>query len=539
MVGAGAANQRRGPLDPRLLRHTRASGPYLAASVLIGCLTAGLVIVQAYLLAEAVAAVTLAPLLPLAGIVAGRALLAWVQEVAARRASAAVKSALRIKLLEHAVRLGPGWLAGERKSSLTTLIGPGLDALDEYFARYLPQLVLAAIVPGAIVVVLLGADLIAGLTVALTLPLIPVFMVLIGMATQAMAKRRWRALSVLAHHFGDVVAGLPTLKIFGRAKAQVSSVRSVSDRHRSESLRSLRVAFLSALALELLSTLSVALVAVGIGVRLVDGDIGLRTALTALILAPEAYLPIRKVGQHYHASADGVAAVSEAFTVLETEPVRTVSDSLTVQPLAARPSRIAVAGLGVRGVRDLSFDVGPGEILAITGPSGAGKTSVLDVLLGFIAPDAGEVRIDGVPLDALDPQDWRRQIGWVGQLPYLRAGTIEENVELGSDPESRADPARVGRALQNAAASELTPDRLIGEGGLGLSVGERRRVALARALAREPTILLLDEPTAGLDAEAEAQVGKTLLRLRDEGRTILLVSHRPDTLVWADREVEL
>ncbi|MBM7786685.1 thiol reductant ABC exporter subunit CydD [Tenggerimyces flavus] len=508
------------PLDPRLLRYAKATAPYVAACILVGAATAGLVIAQATLLASAIAHVTTAGLVPLAAIVLGRALLAWGQEVAAHRASAAVKASLREQLVRKALALGPHWLANERKAALTTLATRGLDALDGYFARYLPQLVLAVVVPAAIVVWLVANDLIAGITVAITLPLIPVFMALVGLATRDRANRSWRALAVLAHHFADVVAGLPTLKIFGRAKTQAEAIRRVGAQHRRESLSLLRVAFLSGLVLELVATFSVALVAVGIGVRLVEGRLDLETALLVLILAPEAYVPLRLVGAHFHASADGLAAADEAFRVLETPALQTVGFWYRHAGVSRPEPHSLGAWLVVEGltvqypgdpepvVEDLSFEVRPGELVALAGPSGAGKSSVLNALVAT----------------------WRTQVGWVPQRPYLLDGSVADNVGFGN-------PAGdVERALADAGAQELDPATQVGEGGKRLSEGQRRRVALARALIRGVPVLLLDEPTAGVDAETEADIAAMLRR---SGRTVVLVTHHPALLAAADRVVDV
>ena len=310
------------PLDPRLLRYARATRAYLVLSVALGTAAAGLIIAQATLLADLITRAFLGgasiaglrtPMLLLLAVVAGRALVTWSQEVAAHRSSAAVKSRLRELLLRHAVRLGPSWLAGERGGELATVATRGIDALDGYFSRYLPQLVLAVMVPAAVGARILLGDWISALTVALTLPLIPVFAILVGLAAKRAMDRQWRTLSRLAGHFLDVVVGLPTLKVFGRAKAQAAVIREVTDRYRRATMSTLRVAFLSALVLELVSTISVALVAVSIGLRLLDGRIGLRTALLVIILAPEAYLPLRQVGAQYHASVEGLTAAERIF----------------------------------------------------------------------------------------------------------------------------------------------------------------------------------------------------------------------------------
>lgn len=315
------------PIDPRLLRYARATRFFLAAVVVLGALGAGLVIAQAMLLAELIVSSfeqrfdtgdLTTPLLLLAAVALGRALVSWLTELAAHRASAAVTSELRMRLVERAGQLGPGWLGGQRTGSLIALATRGVDALDDYFARYLPQLGLAVVVPVAVLARIVTEDWVSAAIIVVTLPLIPLFMALIGWATQSRMDRQWGLLSRLSGHFLDVVAGLPTLKIFGRAKAQAESIRRITHDYRRATLRTLRIAFLSSFALELLATLSVALVAVTIGMRLVHGDMDLYTGLVILVLAPEAYLPLRQVGAHYHAAAEGLAAAEEVFAVLET-----------------------------------------------------------------------------------------------------------------------------------------------------------------------------------------------------------------------------
>ncbi|MFJ8667879.1 thiol reductant ABC exporter subunit CydD [Streptomyces sp. NPDC093600] len=541
------------PIDPRLLRYARATRLFLAAVVVLGLVGAALVVAQAMLIAEVVVgafqkglsvSVLTTPLLLLAGVAGGRALVSWLTELAAHRAGAAVKSELRGRLLQQAAALGPGWLSGQKAGSLVALATRGVDALDDYFSRYLPQLGLAVVVPVAVLARIVTEDWVSAAVIVVTLPLIPLFMILIGWYTQARMDRQWKLLSRLSGHFLDVVAGLPTLKVFGRAKAQAESIRAITTEYRRATMRTLRIAFLSSFALELLSTLSVALVAVGIGMRLVHGDLDLYTGLVILILAPEAYLPIRQVGAQYHAAAEGLAAAEEIFDVLET-PVRqggAVSAPPSSPRLELENVTVRHAGRAEPSLDAASLVVEPGETVALVGPSGVGKSTLLDVVLGFAVPEeGGTVRVGGRALGSLDLAEWRSRIAWVPQRPYLFAGTIADNVRL-ARPD--ASDAAVRQALRDAGADGFVaglPDgveTVLGEDGGGLSAGQRQRLALARAFLADRPVLLLDEPTAALDGETEAAVVDAVRRLA-VGRTVLLVVHRPALLAVADRVVEL
>ncbi|MET9606449.1 thiol reductant ABC exporter subunit CydD [Streptomyces sp. NPDC006512] len=539
------------PIDPRLLRYARSTRLFLGAVVLLGLAGAGLVVGQAMLIAEIVvgafeeglgAGALRTPLLLLAAVALGRGLVAWLTELAAHRAGAAVKSELRVRLLDRAADLGLGRAGGQRTGSLVALATRGVDALDDYFSRYLPQLGLAVVVPVAVLARIVTEDWVSAAIIVVTLPLIPLFMILIGMATQSRMDRQWRLLSRLSGHFLDVVAGLPTLKVFGRAKAQAESIRKITDDYRQATMRTLRIAFLSSFALELLATLSVALVAVTIGMRLVHGELDLYTGLVILILAPEAYLPLRQVGAQYHAAAEGLAAAEEIFEVLET-PLPAPGGAA---PVPDADLRIEFDGVEVRyegrsasSPGPVSLVVEPGECVALTGPSGAGKSTLLNVLLGFVTPTAGRVRIGAVDQAELSLEQWRERVAWVPQRPHLFAGTIAENVRL-ARPGARDED--VEAALRDAGAWEFTaalPGGVhtpLGEGGVGLSAGQRQRLALARAFLADRPVLLLDEPTAALDGETEAAVVDAVRRLA-VGRTVLLVVHRPALLAVADRVV--
>ncbi|WP_046468052.1 thiol reductant ABC exporter subunit CydD [Allosalinactinospora lopnorensis] len=595
------------PLDPRLVRTAQAVRVHLVVTVLSGVAITVLVLAQAWLLAHVIAGATRGmgldelswAITAVAGVAIARGVLAYGAETAALRSAARAKSQLRRRLLAHVTGTraaeeeglpeSPGrgavWLSGQtgsdqgtgtpRAGELVTLATRGLDALDDYFARYLPQLVLAVLVPISVLVVVTRADWISGIIIAVTLPLIPIFMALVGRHTQARTQRQWRLLNRLGGHFLDVVEGLPTLAVFRRAKAQAAIIRRITDEHRRTTMSTLRIAFLSAFVLELLATLAVALVAVEIGIRLMYGILDYETALLVLILAPEAYLPLREVGARFHASMEGVAVAEQVFRVLDeraeearARPGERGEDPTTPVPIGAhRAPRIRLDGVGLvypdreaPALRDAALLVEPGRSLLLTGPSGSGKSSILSLLLRFTEPTSGRILVqeipepaaggtteaggegppegptgaDGwVPLSAIPPDEWRRRIAWVPQHPYLFDDSVAGNIRLG-DPEASLEAVRraAARAEADAFIRALPEsyDTRIGERGTRLSAGQRQRIALARAFLRDAPIVLLDEPTAHLDPENAAAIRTAAARLV-RGRTGIIVAH--DT-GWAD-----
>ncbi|TDC31781.1 thiol reductant ABC exporter subunit CydD [Micromonospora sp. 15K316] len=534
----------RRPFDPRLLRRVPAARRDLALLALLGVVAAGLVVAQATTLAALLATafdgrLDRPALAGFAATVAARALLVWAQGTVAARVAATVKAALRADLLAAVGRNGPGWVAGQRAGQLATLAGRGLDALDAYFTGYLPQLVLSVTVPLAVLARIGLADWSSALIIALTLPLIPIFGALLGWQAQAATERQWRRLSLLGGHFLDMVAGLPTLRAFGRARAQVDVVRRMADGHRVATMRTLRIAFLSALVLELVATLSVALVAVPVGIRLLGGGLALQTALLMLLLTPEAYLPLRAAGSRFHASQEGLTALNDAFEVEAGGPApRPAAGRLVPDGRGEiRFESVTVAYERTTALRDVTLTVRPGERIAVVGPSGAGKSTLLGLLLGFVTPTSGRITVDGVDLAEADLDAWRRQLAWVPQQAHLFAASLADNIRLGA-PDT--PDAAVAGAVHDAALDEVVaglPEGLgtvLGERGHGLSSGQRQRVALARAFLRDAPVVLLDEPTARLDSASEAVVLAATHRLV-AGRTALLVAHRPALLTDADR----
>jgi thiol reductant ABC exporter CydD subunit len=534
------------PLDPRLVRRSRSVRRHLALSVALGTVTAAVVVVQAMVLSRLVAdrfdgraVPALAVAVALSLVV--RALVGWAQGVAATAAAVRVKTELRTEIVEDLLdprRVGPRPDAG----SVVTLLGPGLDAFDGYVGRFLPQVALSVLVPGVVVGVIAWNDLLAGAVVGLTLPLVVVFMVLVGLLTRDRVDRRWRALERLGRHFADVLDGLVVLKVFGRRTAV--GLREVGERHRRASVRALRLAFLSSFVLELFSTLAVALVAVSVGLRVVRGGLPLDAALLVLLLAPEAFTPLRRLGALFHDSADGAEAVGRALEVLD-HPRHTGTGAvpdLRTGEIVLRDVVVRHAGRDTDALVVREEVLRPGEVVAVTGPSGAGKSTLLAVLLGWQLPSGGVVQVDGVDLATIDPARWRACIAWVPQVPGLVRGTVADNVRLGCAGDTDVDAVR--SALAAAGASDLSPDRSVAEGGLDLSAGERRRVAVARALLRVRSggaqVLLLDEPTAGLDADREDEVLAAVLDVtREHGVTAVVVTHRPRAIAAADRRVVL
>ena len=593
------------PINPRLLREAKATQGYVVGVGVVGVAQAGLMIVQAGLLAGAIAhafyertmdGIPLAAALLLV-VFAVRGLLTWLSSWLAQRASAEVKSSLRRRVM--AARLArPESLTPT--ASLVTVMTTGLDAIDGYFGKYLPQFLMAATVPVIVGVALGIHDLTSLVIVIVTIPLIPAFMVLIGWTTSAQVARRFKVQLRLANHFADLVAGLPTLQVFGRARAQAKGLRATEAASRNETMATLRVAFLSAGVLELMATLSVALIAVTIGFRAQAGDLDLRTALYVLILAPEVYLPIRMVGVHFHDSANGNAAADAAYAIIDAaeDARRGATDSKSTAPgteprpggwlrcpsapsgagrnMAARVAEdqsafladggggsedwgaleavapcqaplltlddigYRYAGTDADALASLSLEVRPGEIVALAGASGAGKTTALELALGVLRPTSGRVLAAGEELTPERVEAWRRQIAWAGQTPGLLGPTVADDVALGLPPGEVPDAVALRDALDRVGGESIALDHSVGDDGESLSAGERRRVAMARALLRVERggarLLLLDEPTAGLDEARETQI---LTTLRDLGVGVLVVSHREAVLAAADRVVEV
>lgn len=529
------------PLDPRLLRLSRTARGTVVASAATGLVRTLATIGIAWGIATAVTLgvdavrdgrvpAAMSPTLALlAAAFVVRAVAAWATDDLAARAGATVKSELRATVLARAAERGPSWLAARSSAGFATTLGPGLDALDAYFGRYVPQLALTAVATPVLLVAIGSADLTSALVIVLAMPVIPVFMVLIGLVTQALQRKQADALARLGSAFTEAVEGLATLKVFGRARRQVGRIGSVTDEYRRGTIGVLRLSFVSGFALELAASLSVALVAVSIGVRLVDGSMGLGAAMFVLVLAPEAFAPIRQVGADFHAAQDGVEASGAVLDVLDDRTaVATARPDAVPAPAAAG---LVLDGLTVRRpdlvIGPLDLRATPGTVVALAGPSGSGKSSLIAAIRGVLDHD-GTVVVPG-PAGASRAE----RTTWADQRPRLVRGTVAENVAMHAEPHD--DDVR--RALREAGLG-VEPGLPVGSGGTGLSGGQAQRVAVARALYRarrvRTPLVLLDEPTSALDAEAERTVVRAVRALADDGSVIVVASHRPAVLAAAD-----
>jgi ATP-binding cassette subfamily C protein CydD len=538
------------PLDPRLLRRARPVKTLLGLDVAVGVGVAALVLAQATLLASVVArsfdGASLAEvsdaLLALVLVFAARGVLAWGFESAGRRAAARVLSQLRLELVERRLRHEPTAPDGVESGEIAAVAVHGLEPLESYFGRFLPQLVLALVVPVAVLGWVAAIDVTSALVMLVTLPLVPLFMVFIGRYTERKTRARAQALTVLAAHFLDVVRGLPTLRAYGRGGRQAASIAAASEQYRRTTMRTLRVAFLSGAVLELAATLGIALVAVTVGVRLAEGGLGFEAALTVLLLSPELYLPLRNLATQYHASADGVAVAERLLDLTEREeeqrartvpPGRREADGA---PVRLEGVSYAYPGRGGVVLDGVDLELREGETVALVGPSGGGKSTLAAIVLGLAQPTGGRVVRDRAEID-----EWRRGVAWVPQRPTIFTGTVADNIRLG-DPD--ADDERVREAARRAGADAFVT-RLaqgyattVGDGGRPLSAGESRRVALARAFLRDARLVVLDEPTADLDPASAEAVADTVEELA-EGRTVLMIAHRPELARRAHRILRL
>ena len=538
------------PLDPRLLRRVRPARVALAADVLFGFLATIALLIQATLFAAIVArAFEHRPLDPreviaFCGVVVARAVFAAGFEATGRRAAALATSELRMALVERRLFDMPTAADGAEAGEIATAAVSGVDGLEAYFARYLPQLVLAVLVPIAVLAWTAAIDLTSVAIMVLTLPLIPVFMVVIGRYTESKTRARWVALTRLSNHFLDVVRGLPTLRAFNRGAAQAERIEAVSEAYRRTTMETLRVSFLSGAVLDLAATLATALVAVTLGVRLVEGTVAFRPALTVLLLTPELYIPLRSLAAQFHVSADGLAAAERILDLIEAPETPAVGTDRVPDPwrsLRLRDISLRNEERGSKLLDGFDLTIERGEVVALVGPSGAGKSTVAALLLGLRTPDGGTITVDGTDLATLDLRGWRTNVAWVPQRPTVFRGSVRDNIAIGNPS---ASIEQIDRASKAAGLDEVVADLPrgyesdIGEGARGLSAGETRRLALARALARSAQLVILDEPTANLDAESGESIAASIRELGAD-RAVLLIAHSPELARSADRIVRI
>ena len=558
--------------DRRLVARVALARRAMAVCVAAGLAGALLLLAQMTLLAAVLAGaaegrlgqVPAAVAVALVAITAARAGLAHAVELSGRRAATKVMSALRAELVSRRLRPGAGQPGGGGSAELAAGAVQGVDGLETYFARYLPQVVLAVVVPVAVLGWSAAVDPTSALIMAVTLPVIPVFMTLIGRSAGARARANFEALVGLSAWFLDLVRGLPTLRALNRGKAQAAGIREATDRYRRATMGTLRLSFLSGVVLDLAATLSIALVAVTLGVRLVAGGLELRPALTVLLLVPELFAPVRAVASLFHASADGLAATERILDALgpavdNQAPPDTRSARLPLRGTSqrevgfppARPAEVGRVGLREVTVRypgrplpaldRVDLELQPGELVAVVGASGAGKTTLGRVLVGLTRPDEGYLLAGGRPLTGADLDWWRGRVAWASQHPALVPDTVAANLTLGRPG---AGPAAIEEAARLAGADRFVRElpagygTVVGAGGHGLSAGQRQRLGLARALLRDAPLLVLDEPTVHLDPAAAARVASTVEALRGT-RTVLLITHDPDLAARADRVVRL
>jgi len=530
------------------------SGRWIGIGVALEFANGLLLILQLWLLARSVDAVLfkaatidgVAPWLwTILGLVVMRSGLAWLAEQVAFRAALRVKLEVRDQLIGHLQSMGPVRLGQERTGELATTISDGVEALEAYYARYLPAMALMVMLPLAILVVVLPVDWIAGLIMLVTAPLIPLFMILIGKGAERLNQQQWRKLARMSAHFLDVIQGLTTLKLFNASRREIDTIARISDEYRQTTMSVLRIAFLSSLALEFFATISIAVVAVSIGFRLFWGDMDFLYGFFVLLLAPEFYLPLRSMGTHYHARMEAIGAGEQLLKILQANPSEKPGGNMPSPGL--EQSTIVLHDVsatypnGSRGLDRVSLEIQPGERIGIIGPSGAGKSTLFNLLLGFLSPTGGEISVADIPLSQIDARSWRRQLAWMPQRPHLFAADVAENIRLGSP---NADPAAIILAARAAQAHDFIEDlpdgyaTRVGEGGRSLSGGQAQRIALARAVIREAPLWLLDEPTSYLDAESEGLVQAALTELSTR-QTLIVIAHRLNTVRQLDRIILL
>jgi len=542
-------------LDRRLLQQIKTAPALLGSTILLGLGASLMAIFQAKLVVKIIADVFLygkslfevQPLMvSLLGIIIIRAVMLLLNETSAGVFAVRVKQAVRNLLAQKILHIGPLAVQAEQSGEISAVMVEGVEALDAYFRQFLPQLALAALIPAVILAVVFPVDFISGLVLLLTAPLIPAFMILIGSQSEKITRRQWTLLSRLSAHFLDSLRGLETLKTLNRSREHGKSIEAASERYRQVTMQIMRVTFLSALVLELVGTLSTAVIAVEVGLRLLYGRMDFTGALFILIIAPDFYLPLRNLGLRFHASMAGVSAAKRIFSLLDLpesgDTVRPGVIILNDDPGSQLTLELENVGYSYPGreemaVSGLSFTLSPGKLTALVGPSGAGKTTLAQLLLRFSEPHEGVIRVNGIPLEQIPMETWRRKITWVPQNPALFSGTLRENICLGRPDALFEEVCHAAQAAQLAVWIETLPHQYetrIGERGMGISGGQAQRIAIARALLAETPFVIMDEPASNLDPRLESLLALATREISQK-RTVLMIAHRLATVRNADQ----
>jgi ATP-binding cassette subfamily C protein CydD len=539
-------------INKRLLHYVQSMRIYITAVVALSLLTVICIVLQAHFIAQIINGAFLArqalpqlstALIILLLILFVRAMLIWGSEVVTNYVACIVKSDLRQRLFTHILKLGPAYVKGERSGEIVHTASEGVEALDAYFSQFFPQICSTIIIPLVILLAVFATDALSGIILLFTLPILPFFMVLIGKQANAITRQRWHLLSQMSAHFLDVLQGMTTLKLFGRNKVQQETIRQISDRYGDTTMNVLRVAFLSSLVMEMGATISNALIAVEIGLRLLYGNLPFEQAFFVLLLTPEFYQPLRSLGAQFHASMSSAAGAERIFDILETsaqEQQGTTQQTTEPHLLRFRDVHFAYPASGdacQSVLKGISFELQKGQMIALVGASGAGKSTIAHLLLRFAEPDQGTIELDDMPISRWTPQDWRKLVAWQPQRPYLFNTTVAENIRLGSPAATMEEVIQAAQQADIHHFIQTLPqgyETIIGERGARLSGGEAQRLSLARALLKHAPILILDEATSTLDTESEARVLQTIEKIKKE-RMVLIIAHRLNTISSADQ----
>lgn len=559
------------PFDPRLMIYAKQTRKYIIFLVLIGLFTTALITVQTILIANAITPIfyrtgtlsqTAKIVIWLGLVFVLRAALIYLQQAIGHRAALRVISALRTKIIRHAGNLGARWRNEGNTARVVTLVTRGLDDLESYFVSFLPQLFLSVTATPMLILIIFSLDWISAIAIIFCIPLIPIFMILIGKMTANYSTQRLQTMQRLGTQLLDLIAGISTLKAIGREQGPEKRVRALGEAFAQKTMQTLYVAFLSGAVLEFLTTLSTAIVAVEVGFRMVAGNLLLFEGLVIIMLTPEVFKPLREVGTQFHASANGTAAAAKAFEILETPLPNATAKNMQKMDLPESSanhtnktnvpnlleSTITFENISVYAKEratvapnNLNAVIRPGEVTILRGPSGAGKSTTVQVLMHLLTPSTGQILIGDTPLTEIPAEDWWKQITWVPQRPVIVPGKVAENLgeNFHSAPEEVAQAAKL---TGFSAVIDTLPDgwqTLVGQGGVGLSVGQRQRLALTRALLDDKPLIILDEPSAHLDAVAEEYVIATIKKLRQKGHTVIVIAHRAALTKIADQIIDI